>query len=263
VPLNSEGFCTSMSLHQPPPTVALAPPGSVASAAPKIHLLGGFHVSAYHDDLSLPFSTWRLVAFLALSRRPLNRSYVASCLWLDKREDRAQANLRSTLWRIRQIDEGLVAARGTNLMLGRDVRVDVDEATALAHALIDDQRDVDLDAIDLESLSADLLPDWYDEFVESERERLRQLRLHALECLSHRLRARGCTARALDVALLLIASDPLRESAHRAVIEVHLAEGNVHEAVRHYDLLTSQLDTELGIAPSAETRHLIERPVAT
>lgn len=263
MPLNSEGFCTSMSLHQPLPTVALAPPGSLGHSAPTIHLLGGFHVTACGAELALPFSTWRLVAFLALARRPLNRSYVASCLWLDKREERAQANLRSTLWRIRQIDDRLIGSSGTNLMLGRDVRVDLDEITAVAHALVDDQRDVDLDTIDVDALSVDLLPDWYDEFVESERERLRQLRLHALECLAHRLRARGCTARALDVALLLIASDPLRESAHRVVIEVHLAEGNVHEAVRHFDLLSTQLDAELGIAPSAETRHLLERPVTT
>jgi DNA-binding SARP family transcriptional activator len=222
-----------------------------------IHLLGGFRVVRDDEDIALPFSTWRVVAFLALARRPLNRSYVANCLWLDKSEERAQANLRSTLWRIRQVDDGLVATRGTNMMLGRGVRVDLENVSSVAHALIDDQRLVDLDAIDLESLSVDLLPDWYDDFVESERERLRQLRLHALERLCERLRARGCTARALDVALLLVASDPLRESAHRAVIEMHLTEGNIHQAVRHYELLSLQLTAELGVSPSPETTQLI------
>jgi DNA-binding SARP family transcriptional activator len=249
-------YLTAPSPVTSPPLLQLDPP---PPADLTVRLLGGFRVTCGHDELALPFSTWHLVAFLALARRPLNRAHVASCLWLDKPEERALANLRSTLWRIRQIDPRLVALRGSNMMLGHGVRVDLDDVVGMAHALIDDQRQVDLDAVDVDSLGVDLLPDWYDDFVERERERLRQLRLHALECLSRRLRDRGCNARALDVALLLLTSDPLRESAHRAVIEVHLAEGNVHEAVRHYDLLSTQLANELGVTPSAETRQLIER----
>jgi hypothetical protein len=47
-----------------------------------------------------------------------------------------------------------------------------------------------------------------------------------------------------------VRSEPLRESAHRAVIAVHLAEDNVVEAVRQYQRFRRLLYTELNVEPS-------------
>ena len=82
--------------------------------------------------------------------------------------------------------------------------------------------------------SHDLLPDWSDEWLVMERESYRQLRLHALERLSETLREMGQHASALMAALSAVRADPLRESAHRQVIAVHLAEGNAAEALWQY-----------------------------
>jgi DNA-binding SARP family transcriptional activator len=61
-----------------------------------------------------------------------------------------------------------------------------------------------------------------------------------------------------------VSGEPLRESAHRAVIEVHLAEGNPGEALRQYDLYRRLLRVELGLSPSQAIRslvaHLLGRP---
>jgi DNA-binding SARP family transcriptional activator len=116
---------------------------------------------------------------------------------------------------------------------------------------------VDDDGLEVGDLARDLLPAWYDDFVELERERFRQLRLHALEALSRRHLLAARPARALDAALTALAADPLRESAHRAVMEVHLAEGNVAEAMRQFTALKHVLGSQLGIAPSARTRALL------
>lgn len=85
----------------------------------------------------------------------------------------------------------------------------------------------------LDLLSAgELLPGWYDEWVLGERERLRQAQLHTVELLCDLWCSEGNRAAALDAALLAVRLDPLRESAHRRVVAVHLDEGNVAEALR-------------------------------
>jgi DNA-binding SARP family transcriptional activator len=222
-----------------------------------VHLLGQFQVSHLGVPVELPASTHRLVAFLALQGHRVERSYAASCLWLDKSGDRAGANLRSTLWRLRRCPMQLVTATAGHVGLREDVAVDTAVLLRCARDLVDERRVVDLDAVEIADLSVDLLPSWYDDFVEVERERFRQLRLHALEALSRRLRAEGRHARALDAALAAVSADPLRESAHRAVIQVHLDEGNTAEAVRQYRLLSEVLRVHLGIEPSRRSRELI------
>ena len=73
----------------------------------------------------------------------------------------------------------------------------------------------------------ELLPDWDDDWLEDERERLGQLHLHMLEAQADRLAADDRFGLALDVALAALRIDPFRESAHRTVIRIHLAEGNL------------------------------------
>jgi len=62
-------------------------------------------------------------------------------------------------------------------------------------------------------LSADLLPDWYDDWVLLEAEDWRQLRLHALEALAGRLIALGRWGEAANAAGAAVRAEPLRESA--------------------------------------------------
>jgi DNA-binding SARP family transcriptional activator len=54
-----------------------------------------------------------------------------------------------------------------------------------------------------------------------------------------------------------IACEPLRESAHRAVVRVHLADGDPAEALRQYRLHLRLLNSELGLPPSPQFRTLI------
>jgi DNA-binding SARP family transcriptional activator len=106
------------------------------------------------------------------------------------------------------------------------------------------------------TLVGELLPDWYDDWVLLERERYRQLSLHALEALADRLTGLARFGEAADAALAAIAGEPLRESGHRALIRVHLAEGNPSEALREYDRFRQMLDG-LGLAPSPRLEELV------
>src|SRR5215210_3933939 len=58
------------------------------------------------------------------------------------------------------------------------------------------------------ALGAELLPDWYDEWLQFERERYRQVRLHALEALASAFSRAGRHAQAVEAALGAVAAEP-------------------------------------------------------
>jgi DNA-binding SARP family transcriptional activator len=226
-------------------------------AGTRLALLEAFELSCNQEVVPLPLPAQRLLAFLALEDRPVLRAYAACSLWVDSSEDRASGSLRSALWRLRQSGYRLVEATNRQLRLAPQVAVDLREATAWAHRLLDPStkvEEVDLDAI---TLTGDLLPDWYDDWIVIERERFRQLRVHALECLCERLTVAGRFGHAMEAGLAAVGGDPLRESAHRALIRVHLAEGNRADALRQYRFCCQLLHERLGLEPSAQMEALV------
>jgi DNA-binding SARP family transcriptional activator len=227
-----------------------------------LHLLRGFQLLAGGRSIEVPPGVQRLLAFLALHDRPMHRTYVAGKLWLDCSEERAHANLRSTLWRSQRCGHRLVRAIDSRIELATEVRVDLHVATADARRLVDGSaRNDDLSLRRLD-LAGELLPDWYDDWALVERERYRQLCLHALESLSEQLTRLGRFGEAAEAALAAIATDPLRESARRALIAVHLEEGNASEAIREYRRYRSLLAEQLGLVPSERLEELVRGLVA-
>lgn len=246
--------------------MALSAPLPPALGDPHLSLLGGFSLAAADDLLELRRPAQRLLAYLAVHRDdPVPRQRLAERLWGDVDAAHAASSLRSALWRLpRPSGRQLVTATAMHLRMAPHVRVDLwgseDSARALAErAAGSDGPDAaayrDDDLCDL--LSRDLLPDWDDEWLVVEQESYRQTRLHALENLSSTLRQAGRPAAALRAGLAAVRSEPLRETAHRRVIEVHLAEGNAAEALRQYQQYRRLLADELGLSPSPGIRRLV------
>lgn len=202
-------------------------------------------------------SAQRVVALLAVHDRPLLRLHVAGTLWLDTPEERASANLRSSLWRLHQSGCQLIEVTNRQLRLAPEVAVDAREAAALAHRLISGSPEWENLDLDSTGLTGELLPDWYEDWVLFERERLRQLFLHALETLAERLIEAGRVALALEAGLAAVGIEPLRESAHRLLIKIHLAEGNACEAVRQFQFCRRILHEQLQLAPSPQLLELV------
>jgi len=229
----------------PPPPVA---PGL------RVCLLGGFEVTFAGEPVRISRPGQRLVALVAVGyrRRAAGRDALACRLWPELCHDRSSANLRSTLWRLpRPRGRRLLVADATTVRMSGDVNVDLWDADGRAAQVGADPHAA------VVAFDRDLLPDWDDEWLLVEQESHRQRRLHALEQASHRLRERGDYTDALTVALEAVRAEPLRESAHRRVVEVHLAEGNLAEALRQYHHYRRLLGTELGIAPSPVIRDLV------
>jgi DNA-binding SARP family transcriptional activator len=78
-----------------------------------------------------------------------------------------------------------------------------------------------------------------------------------LEAQAEQLAQSGAYGLALEFALAAVRADELRESGHRVVIKIHLAEGNLIEARRAYDQCAALLASEIGVPPSEATTALL------
>jgi SARP family transcriptional regulator, regulator of embCAB operon len=226
-----------------------------------IAVLGGFGMSWEANVLAVPKASQRVLAFLALHGGAVKRAAVAGTLWPNASEQHAYSNLRSALARLQSTARKALAATKLELGLADGVAVDIRHSRALARRLLDraatpDPSDLGIAAA--AALSADLLPDWYDDWVLIQAEDWRQLRLHALEALTSRLTAAGRLGEAAGAACAAVRAEPLRESARAALIQVHLAEGNQSEAVREFARYRALLQAELGLEPTPRLRHLVQ-----
>lgn len=238
-------------------------PAASSSTRLRVLLLDGFEIRCGGAIIPVPESVQRLVSLLAMHDRSLRRVFVAGTLWPDSSEHRAAGNLRSTLWRLRRVRHRLVESLEGKLRISPGVEVDAvqlcDRATRLIMGTAEPEP-VDVDRI---ARAGELLPDWYDDWLLVERERFRQLRLHALEVLCLRLAGRGMFALAVEAGLAAVAGEPLRESAHRCLIRAYMAERNVVEAMRQYERYRDLMRVELNIAPSSDMEVLIRDEIAS
>ncbi|MFI0418854.1 BTAD domain-containing putative transcriptional regulator [Spongiactinospora sp. 9N601] len=228
-----------------------------------LRLLKGFVLLVGDHRVALSSSAQRLLAFLALQDRPRTRTYVAGTLWPEATASRANANLRSSLWRALRTGHRVIEATAHEMALATNINVDIHDAVTRAHRLLDKSSRCDdiLDRRTRDDLSADLLPEWSDnEWVLIEQEQYHQLRLYALEAMARRLTAAGRHGEAVAAALSAVRAEPLRESAHRVLIDAHLAAGNRAAAQRQYEQCRRILLDELGLEPSDTLRHLVPHP---
>ncbi len=217
-------------------------------APTEIQLLGCFKLYTHGTVARIPLQAQRLVALLAVRDIAIGRHRLAEQLWPYTPQHRAYANLRTALWHVRGQAPSTVEVCHDSVELGAQISVDYHElqrsdqlgATAMA------DREV------IGSLKAELLPGWDEDWLTIERERARQMRMRRLERLSGELLSAGRTAEAIDAAFTSIEIEPLRESAHLALIEAHLGGGNRAEAAHHAERVRALFRKELAIAPSVQ-----------
>ena len=227
-------------------------------------LLGGFDVSYGQEKINLPLGAQRLLGLLALQEGPVHRVAAAERLWRTCVSARASANLRSALWQVRRgVGATVVESGGSQLRLAPAVQVDQRSTLSDVQVITNSRGGVAPDLLSrhveiIKALSQDLLPDWSEDWLVLERERWDQVRLHALETFARQLMSAERYVPALEAALRAVSIEPIRESAHRTLIEIHLAEGNSACAVKHYQRYRGMLYRELGVAPSRRMARLIE-----
>jgi predicted ATPase/class 3 adenylate cyclase len=226
-----------------------------------IHLFGPLEVQV--NGHPLPRLRTRkeqwLLALLALRTVPLDRSWVAGALWPDSPESTALASLRKSLNELRRA-------------LGPEAdRLHSPTPRTLALRLAD--ADVDVLAFDAGVAAGDLaalsravslyrgplLEACGEEWVFQERSRREVAYLGALERLAAHARAEGDAAAAESYLRRAVAVDPLRESAHRALMQTMAAGGNYAAALLAYRELRLLLHREMNAEPDAQTTALFQQ----
>jgi DNA-binding SARP family transcriptional activator len=191
----------------------------------------------------------RVVAYLAVRGPRTLRGLVSAELWPDLPETRVRANFRRALW---QLPDGWVVPDGPDLVL--TANVDIVDARESARRAI---RGGELSWDEIELLSRDLLPGWFEDWVIEERDSFSLLSVQALEAACRTAGLAGDYPLATHAGYLAVRSDPLRESAVVALVEAHLGEGNRCLAVRQYRTYARLLDEELHVRPGEQLEHLV------
>ena len=250
-----------------------------------ITCLGDFEVVvADHGVVHFPTDKARaLLAYLVLEgHRPHSRQVLSGLLWPDQPQERAFANLRTTLRRLRQsldetapgiTDHALVTTRQALQVLPDAFNVDaltVDSLTAAcathAHA------DVMACAACLARLAqvvtlyrGDLLPGFslpdappFEEWLVIQREVTQQQALKALHILAEASIRRGQYDQALAHATRQLTLDPYRENAYRQTMRALASSGQRAAAVAQYERWAETLRNELGVEPERETTEVAE-----
>jgi DNA-binding SARP family transcriptional activator len=197
-----------------------------------------------------------LLAWLAYHPGLHPRTRVAAVFWPDVLESSARASLRTTLAMLRRAlgEEGarhVVAGRDrVGIEDGQDVWIDVREVDRLVEH---GRRDEALALCD-----GDLLTDLDDDWVLEERRTHRDRVADLLVELGDAAEQAGDLATGVRHARRRLELDHVSEDAVRVLMRRLARTGDGAAAVAAYESFRRALQRELGMAPSAETRSLVE-----
>jgi DNA-binding SARP family transcriptional activator/tetratricopeptide (TPR) repeat protein len=228
----------------------------------RITVLGGVSVQLPSGEtVAVPGQKAQaLLGYLAL--RPgqaQTRDKLAALLWPDAPHERARQSLRQTLLVLRHaLPAASFSEKGETVSLDAStLEVDAREFERLVAAGSPEL---------LERAAAlyhgDLLAGLggqaatFEEWLLSERERLRELALEALtKLLAHQSKS-GATEHSIQTAVRLLALDPLQEAVHRALMRVFARQGRRAAALKQYQVCVGVLHRVLGTEPEAQTKQL-------
>lgn len=217
-----------------------------------VRVLGHFGVVRNGHRHELTHSEARLLALVCLRGGDIGREWLAGRLWGDVSTATAMRRLRSTMSRLHHSMPGILRRGRDDVGLSAAVRVDLHDARERARRLLEAHAEAEPWMWSPEPFLEDVLVDWYDEWIEAERSEFRNLRVHALETIAtHRL-ATGQFASAIELCLVVLRTEPFRETTHALIIRSHLAEGNRTEAVAHAREYDALVRSELGMEPDID-----------
>jgi DNA-binding SARP family transcriptional activator len=228
--------------------------GTVGDCPDTLRVLGKFELVASSRAVDPSANCQRLLTLLAIRDCQISRASAAGILWPYATVSRANANLRSVLWKMQRCCAEVVEASFHVIRLAPHLRVDLQEVGWVARGLLD--RSVTRTPGGLSkalscNLHDDIVPDLGDEdWLDTEREQHRQLRLHALEALGEDLIAVGWYGAAVETAQSVIRVEPFRESARVLLVRAYLAEGNQLEAGHQHREYITLMRRELGLEPT-------------
>ena len=207
-----------------------------------------------------------LLAFLVLhGESAQSREHLAFLLWPESGDAQARTNLRQLLHNLRRalpVECSLLVSDNQTVQWLPDssCTIDVIEFEAAVRAAKIAKNDSATMRAALEDATRlyqdDLLPDLYDDWLQTRREQLRNQFAEILSRLSALLESAGDYDAGIRHATRLVALDPLRETYYQTLIRLHLRNRDRSSALRVYHQCMRNLQRELGVSPSKMTQEL-------
>jgi predicted ATPase/DNA-binding SARP family transcriptional activator len=222
-----------------------------------IHALGTSEVR--RNDTVLDPAAWgyakpRELFFYLLGSGPVTKDQIGAELWPDASAQTLRNSFHTCLHQVRRTlgRSDWITFRGGRYEFNQTLEHTYDVADFDAAAVTGDLARV------IAIYHGDYLVDvagapWIDE----RRETLRQTFERSLLALADARATDGRVEESIDLYQRAVSHDPLLESAHRAIISLHLIQGDRAAAVRQYNTLTELLADELQTTPSAQTTALL------
>ena len=233
-----------------------------------VTMLGSMQVSWQGRLVAFPTCDSEvLFAFLALNRpKTFTRDVLVGTFWPELPDPSARKRLRTALWRLRATldehvsSEEVVHVSRNRLSASSEIDIDVDRFERGVRRGLDRIQKPTSGSKELSELEAalgvyrgDLLEGQYDDWCQSERERLRVLYLDTLECMTRRYACHGDWQAALNCGRRILERDPLREHIHREVMALYYLAGDRPRALRQFRQCRETLKEELDVAPMRST----------
>ena len=236
-----------------------------------ITLLGTFKVKL-NDEPVNSFRTKSVQALLAYlvceAKRPSSREQLMDLLWPSMPLKSAQANLRQTVYRLRQTIPEVTGKNGepvSFLVTNRQTIQINPKADYFADvhkfaSLVDGNPEQAIELYRGDFLADFFLPDseTFEEWANNQREVYRRQVLGAMETVTAVSIQNANYDKAIKLTQRQLEIDNLRESSHRQLMEAWARNGRRREALSHYENLRQLFQTELAIEPSQETRTLVD-----
>ena len=203
-----------------------------------------------------------LLAIVALSPSgSVSRQRLANLLWGDRADEQARGSLRQTLSSLRRdlaaIDAHLLSSDDENVAIDLK-RISSDIADFRRLALSDDLADLRTamrlwrgDPLANIAVHASELQEWIGE----QRSQLHAAYVEVLE----RLWELESQPNRVMVAKELVAREPLKEAAHRMLMQAYAEAGENGLALQHYAACRELLKRELGIVPGVQIEELRQK----
>ncbi|MBI3177122.1 MAG: AAA family ATPase, partial [Chloroflexi bacterium] len=233
----------------------------------QIQCLGSF--STYLDGKPLEGMKQRaeaLLCYLAVTGQPQQCAHLASLLWSDTNEDKANNSLRQILHNLRTLLGDHLQFSSQAVSLSPDKPLQSDVAIFQAKLKVSTSKDLGslTEAVALyrgDFLQGFALDDasLFEEWMLGQRERLRHQMLQALHQLAVHHTQRGEINPAMDYTLRLLELEPWREEAHRQLMLLLARSGQRSAALAQYEKCKQVLARELEVEPAQETQVLYER----
>jgi DNA-binding SARP family transcriptional activator len=231
----------------------------------QLRLFGAFELRRA-DGQHVQFATKKakaLLAYLAVQRgQPQQRAKLATLFWEECPEKQARDILRQTLSELRkalspEASERLLVHSDTLALAPAACSIDLHEFEELAASSEIKNLERAAQLYRGEFLEGfHLRAAEFERWLPAVRQELNEKAVNTLDKLLSKRIANGTLEGGITIATRLLSLDPLRESAHRGLMQLYCIQGRYAAALQQYRHCANRLAKELGVEPDAATKAL-------